>query len=218
MKKNKKILFASLLALIFAIIFIWGLSYYIKSSTAELVYHKLGEVTPVNTIIVLGASVHSDGQLSPILQDRVDTALKLYRNGKGKNFLLSGDHREDTYDEVNAMRNYLIEKNVPEEDIFTDPAGIDTYDSMFRSSKIYNVSNAVVVTQAFHLPRALYIAKHLGLNYVGFPAFSAQYKTEPNLLRREKLANIKAIYELGVHHLPNTMGKKTPIPTSSDSP
>ncbi len=217
MKKNRKILFLSLMALFFAIIFIWGLSYYIKGATSGLIYRRINEVPSVNTIIVLGASVHSDGQLSPILQDRVDTALKLYRKGKGKNFLLSGDHREDTYDEVNAMRNYLIERDVPATDIYTDPAGIDTYDSMYRSAKIYSVSKAIVVTQSFHLPRALYIAKNLGMDYVGFPAYSVQYKTEANLLRREKLANIKAIYELGMHHIPTTMGEKVPIPASRDT-
>src|SRR5690606_32793831 len=133
---------------------------------------------------------------------RVDTGLYLYKSGKAKRFLLSGDNRSSDYDEVNAMRNYLLERDVPEEHIFIDPAGIDTYDSMYRSRAVFKVYDAIVVTQEFHLPRTIFIAKNLGLNYYGYPAVSRKYQTESSLRRREKLANFKALYEVFSQQVP----------------
>ena len=211
MKKLKKLVFYFLLISASVLFVIWGLHAYILNTSSSRIFHTMETLPPSHTVIILGASVHSDGKLSPILQDRVDTGLKLYNNGKVKRFLLTGDNRHSNYDEVNSMKNYLLDKNVPESHIFTDPAGIDTYDSMYRSRAIYEVPSAIVVTQQFHLPRTIFIAQYLGLNYSGFPADSRQYKTEAGLKRREKLANFKAIYELLIHQKPANMGKKTPV-------
>lgn len=197
--------------LVFGLILIWSLNAYILQETDSRLYKNLNALPHAHTVIILGASVHSDGKLSPILQDRVDTGLKLYRSGKVKRFLLSGDNRESDYDEVSAMRNYLLNLNVPEEHIFMDPAGIDTYDSMYRSRDIFQVPSAIVVTQEFHLPRTLFIAKYLGLNYNGYPADSRYYTPEAQILRREKLANFKALYEVFSDQKPASMGKKNPI-------
>lgn len=190
---------------------IWGVHSFIQESTASDIYSNINDLPSSNTVIVLGASVHSDGKLSPILQDRVDMALKIFRSGKAKQFLLSGDNRRNDYDEVTAMKNYLIERDVPENKIFTDPAGIDTYDSMYRSNFIFEVPDAVVVTQKFHLPRAIFIANSLGLNYVGIPARSKHYNTQSSLIRREKLANIKAVWEILINQTPQNMGSKQPV-------
>ena len=167
MNKLKKILRFILFLFALGILVIWGVSIYIQQDTVSSIYKDIETLPNTHTVIVLGASVHSDGKLSPILQDRVDTALNLYKKGKVKRFLLSGDNRTDDYDEVSAMRNYLLDRCVPEAIIFVDPAGLDTFDSMYRSMKVYEVPNAVVVTQNFHLPRTLFIAKNLGLNYIG---------------------------------------------------
>ncbi len=207
----KKFLILSLIFLGGIIFIIWGVSSYIYESTADNIYTKISDLPISNTVIVLGASVHSDGKLSPILQDRVDTALRIFRSGKAKQFLLSGDNRKNDYDEVSAMKNYLIEREVPENLIFTDPAGIDTYDSMYRSNFIYEVPNAIVVTQNFHLPRAMFIANSLGLDYIGIPATAKHYDTQSSLIRREKLANLKAVWEVIINQTPNNMGDKKPV-------
>jgi len=201
----KKTLLCILIILIGLIVVLWGISTYFQESTTDSIYSEIENLPTTNTVIVLGASVHSNGKLSPILQDRVDTALKIYKAGKVKQFLLSGDNRKNDYNEVNAMKNYLLERNVPEDHILTDPAGIDTYDSMYRSNAIFDIENAVVVTQNFHLPRALFIANGLGLDYIGFGANTKHYKTENSLIRREKLANIKAVYEVIIHHTPESL-------------
>lgn len=211
MTKLKRISLLSLLVLVFGLILIWGLNIYILQATNSRTFTSIETLPKAHTVIILGASVYSDGTLSPILQDRVDTGLKLYRNGKVKRFLLSGDNRSEDYDEVNAMRNYLINLGVPDTHIFIDPAGIDTYDSMYRANAIFEVPSAIVVTQQFHLPRTLFIAKNLGLSYRGYPAESNKYKTEDHLRRREKLANFKALYELVSHHIPAAMGEKIPV-------
>jgi len=211
MNRFKKFLICFLIVLGGCISFIWGLSTYIKKSTSDKIYKEISDLPKSNTVIVLGASVHSNGKLSPILQDRVDTALSIFRSGKASQFLLSGDNRRNDYDEVSAMKNYLLERDVPENLIFTDPAGIDTYDSMYRSDFVYQVPNAIVVTQNFHLPRTLFIANSLGLDYIGIPAKNKHYKTESSLIRREKLANIKALWEVIIGQTPDNMENKTPV-------
>lgn len=211
MTKLKRISLISLIVLTFGLLLIWGLSIYILQATNSRTFETIDSLPKAHTVIILGASVYSDGTLSPILQDRVDTGLKLYRNGKAQRFLLSGDNRSKDYDEVNAMRNYLVNLGVPENHIFTDPAGIDTYDSMYRSNAIFEVPSAIVVTQQFHLPRTLFIAKNLGLSYRGYAAESKKYQTENHLKRREKLANFKAVYELLSRQIPAAMGKKIPV-------
>lgn len=205
MYKLKKILSFSLVCLLLLAIAIWGLHIYIIQSTNSRIFDGVAEVPTFHTVIILGASVHSDGKLSPILQDRVDTGLHLYQSGKAKRFLLSGDNRSSDYDEVNAMRNYLLERDVPAAHIFIDPAGIDTYDSMYRSRAVFKVYDAIVVTQEFHLPRTMFIARNLGFNYYGYPAISRMYQTESSLRRREKLANFKAVYEILSHQVPAGM-------------
>ena len=211
MNKLKKFIFFFLFISASGLLVIWGLNAYILNTSATRIFHTIDTVPASHTVIILGASVHSDGKLSPILQDRVDTGLKLYNNGKAKRFLLSGDNRKSDYDEVSSMKNYLMDRDVPESHIFTDPAGIDTYDSMYRSRAIFEVPSAIVVTQQFHLPRTIFIANNLGLDYSGYPADSRQYKTEASLRRREKLANFKAVYELIFNQKPAKMGQKNPI-------
>lgn len=213
MKKLKRPFLFSLLGVCLLIFAIWGLHLYIINSTNSRIYGEISDIPSFHTVIILGASVHSDGKLSPILQDRVDTGLKLYRSGKAKRFLLSGDNRSSDYDEVNSMRNYLIARNVPGEHIFIDPAGLDTYDSMYRSRAVFKVHDAIVVTQDFHLPRTIFIANNLGFNYYGYPAVPRRYKTEPSLRRREKLANFKALYEVLFKQVPSIINEKDPITT-----
>ncbi|UJH92226.1 YdcF family protein [Antarcticibacterium sp. 1MA-6-2] len=209
MKKLKKILFFLLFSFLSGILVVIALNLYIYSSTNEKIYKTVEALPEANTVIILGASVHANGKLSPVLQDRVDTGFYLYRKGKVKQFLLTSDHRTDDYDEVSAMRNYLMKRGVPLKDISTDPAGLNTFESMHRSQNVFDVSNAVVVTQPFHLPRTIFIAQNLGLDYSGFPAASVEYKTEKKLIFREKLANFKAVYDVFIRNISSRTGNET---------
>ncbi len=175
----------------------------------------LAMLEPVYTGIVLGASVRPDKSLSPILRDRVDAALLAYRKGKIEKFLLSGDHGQADYDEVNAMKNYLNAQSVPDEDIFLDHAGFDTYDSMIRAKSIFEVDKAIIFTQKFHLPRAIYVGRNLGLEVHGYVADRENYEPTSYLQRREWLANIKAWTEIYLESKPTFSGDVIPITGSS---
>ncbi|MAM19094.1 MAG: ElyC/SanA/YdcF family protein [Christiangramia sp.] len=205
MKRLKKLIIFLVIGLVMVIFAVLGLESIFLKETSSSIFRDFNEVPSKTTVIILGASVHANGDLSPILKDRVDTAIKLYKRGKVKNFLVTGDHRSEDYNEVSAMVNYLQENGIPKALIKTDHAGLDTYDSMYRAGKLFQVNDAVVVTQAFHLPRALFIANHLDLNYIGFAADQRAYQTEYRLKQREKLANFKALWEIALNKKPTTL-------------
>ncbi len=205
MKKLKKFILAFVIGLVFVIFAVLALETIFLRNTSDRIYKDLTKIPSAETVIILGASVHADGKLSPILQDRVDTAIKLFNANKVKNFLVTGDHRSNDYNEVSAMVNYLNEKGIDTAKIRADHAGLDTYDSMYRAGKLFNVRDAIVVTQQFHLPRTLFIAKNLGLNYLGLAADQGHYATENRLKQREKLANFKALWEVLLKKEPRTL-------------
>lgn len=187
------------------------LQFHINRFSSERIHKNKLQLQPAYTGIVLGASVRPDKSLSPILQDRVDSALELYEQGVIKRFLLSGDHGNKNYDEVNAMKNYLNRKGVPDRDIFLDHAGFDTYNSMIRARDVFMVSDAIVITQEFHLPRAVYLGNKLGLDVQGYVADKRVYARNDNYKRREWLANIKAWIELNIEQQPTFSGRQIPI-------
>ncbi|MDT0650288.1 SanA/YdcF family protein [Autumnicola edwardsiae] len=205
MRLIKKSILTLVILVVLASLIVLGLESFLKQNTAENIYSDVGKVPPATTVIVLGASVHSSGKLSPILEDRMITAIELFQKNKVEQFLVSGDHKTDDYDEVNAMKNYLLSHGIPENLILQDHAGFDTYDSMYRANKIFNIRNAIVVTQKFHLPRTIFIAKNLGLDYKGFAANARSYETSTRLMRREKLANFKALWEVLTDGKPATL-------------
>lgn len=171
----------------------------------------LDQADPAEAAVVLGALVFSDGTVSMMVEDRLETALALYRAGKVKKILVSGDHGRVEYDEVNTMRRYLEAKGVPSEDIFMDHAGFDTYDSMYRTRAVFAASQVIVVTQRFHLPRALWIAQRLGLKAQGVAADRHQYFSEDYYELREAAARIKAFGEVLVRREPTFLGPVIPI-------
>ena len=161
--------------------------------------------------IVLGARVHPDGTLSPMLGDRVARALALYRAGTVEKIIVSGDHGSWSYDEPGAMRDELLAAGVPARDIFTDHAGFDTWSTMRRAVDVFGVRSAIVVTQGFHLPRALYLAAAAGLPAHGV-ASDLQPYGRPGLSAggREVLARVKAVITVGVGR-PVVLGPPVPI-------
>lgn len=176
---------------------------------------KNQNVPSAYTILVPGALVRPNGQPSGILTDRLQTALDFYSSGKGKRFLLSGDHGKANYDEVNAMKKWLLDRKVPERDIFTDHAGFDTYNSLIRARDIFEVKDLVFVSQEFHLERAIYIGKSLGLNISGLVADRQVYGGMPKFKLREVAAKMKAFYEVNIDKKPIFGGKKIPITDDS---
>ena len=126
-------------------------------------------------VLVLGARVYEDGRLSLILRDRADTGIMLYKSGASKKILLSGDHGTKEYDEVNALREHTEEQGVPIDDIFLDHAGFSTYESIVRAKKVFGAQRIIIVTQRFHLYRAIYIAQSLGMEVIGVDATISDY-------------------------------------------
>jgi SanA protein len=147
-----------------------------------------------------------------MLADRLETGVQLYRLGKVGKLLLSGDHGDISYDEVNVMRTYVLERGVPAEDIFMDHAGFSTFDTMYRARHVFRVTNALVVTQEFHLARAVYTAQALGLDAAGVSADRRPYAGTNRLRLREWFARCKAFAQL---HLlrsgPRALGPEIPI-------
>jgi SanA protein len=146
--------------------------------------------------LVFGAGVHSDGTVSQVLGDRLDTAIDLYVAKKVDGLLLSGDHGAPEYDEVDAMRVYAEKRGVPPEAITLDHAGFDTYSSVFRAKHVFNVSRATLVSQSYHLPRALYLARAEGLEAQGVSADRRDYRGIAWFEAREVLSRTKACLDV----------------------
>jgi SanA protein len=142
-------------------------------------------------ILVLGAGVYSDGSPTPMLKDRLDRGIELYKAGVADKMLLSGDNGQVDYDEVSAMKKYVLAAGVPAEDVFLDHAGFSTYESMYRAGAIFNVKSAVIVTQKYHEYRAVYIARRLGIDAVGVSAADIKYSGQMAREGREILARLK---------------------------
>lgn len=165
----------------------------------------------VDCIIVPGAQVIGNRRPSPMLQDRLDGAIQLYRAGLSERILVSGDHREDNYNEPRVMRDYLIQEGIPEEAIFMDHFGLDTYDTIYRAREVFQIRTAIVATQRFHLQRALYISKKTGLEASGYATDPRVYLDHTYLLIREFGARIKAVYETRTGALPLHSSPVRPI-------
>jgi vancomycin permeability regulator SanA len=174
---------------------------------------SLHGVSHADAVIVPGARVYADGSVSPMLADRLDTAVALYRARKAPRILVSGDHGTGSYDEVNAMRRYLEGHGVPAEHIFMDHAGFTTYDTLYRARDVFGVRRAVVVTQRFHLTRSLFVADALGLDAEGVVADRRPY-TLASLVRsnvREVGARVKAAVQSLATPRPRYLGPRIPI-------
>ena len=180
-------------------------------------YHRFiyapGELPPERVAIVFGARIYTDGRLSAMLQDRVETAVQLYQSGKVKKLLMSGDNRFAHYDEPGRMMDYAISRGVPAEDIQPDYAGRRTYDTCYRAKAIFQLESAVLVTQDFHLPRALFTCRNLGIEAAGVSADLRTY--HPLSIRwsktREFLATIQALFDVIRQPPASVLGEPIPL-------
>ena len=166
----------------------------------------------VDAIIVPGAYVFPSGKVSDILADRLSVAVELYKTNRAKKLLVSGDHGKITYDEVNAMRKYIQSKGVPRQDIFMDHAGFSTYESLYRTRDIFKVRKAIVVTQNYHLSRAIYIARKLGMEAYGVSSDKHEYYKIQLYKAREIAARLKDYFLVNLlHSKPKYLGEAIPI-------
>ena len=154
--------------------------------------NKLKELD-ADCILILGAGVWAGGIPSNMLADRLEEGLRLYRNGVAEKIIVSGDHGRKNYDEVNVMKKYLMDRGVPGEDIFMDHAGFTTYESMYRAKEVFGVKKAVVVTQRYHLYRALYICEKMKIDALGSASDPRSYRGAFARNIRESLSRVKAV-------------------------
>lgn len=146
-------------------------------------------------IMVLGAGIKDDETPTPMLKDRLDTGIMLYKNGVAPKLLLTGDNGTEAHNEIHVMLNYARKAGVPDKDIFCDHAGFSTYDSMYRAKDIFEVEKMIVVTQTYHEYRALYIAEKLGIEVKGVASDQMKYSGQPVREIREVLARVKDYFK-----------------------
>lgn len=169
----------------------------IKRSSAQAICRSAEDVPTKPVAIVFGAKVGSLGP-SHILRDRLDAGIRLYKLGRVGKLLLSGDHGRQEYDEVNAMRAYALERGVAAEDLFLDHAGFRTYATLYRARDVFGVTSAVLVTNEFHLPRAIYTGKRFGMDVVGLTSDARSYRSWLRNDCREFLARTLAWLQVNV--------------------
>ncbi len=199
------------------ILAVFGLSSHVKNHTAEkILTAEEAAKQEADCILVLGCGVRPDGTPSLMLRDRLETGAALYEAGAAPKLLMSGDHGRKEYDEVNLMKEYVMEKDIPSADIFMDHAGFSTYESMYRARDIFCAEKVIIVSQRYHLPRALYVAEKLGLEAYGVPAKEAEYRGQAYREFREILARTKDFCTAVVQPLPKYLGEEIPISGNGD--
>ena len=158
-------------------------------------------------ILILGAGVRDDGTPSPMLNDRLLSGISLYESGAAGKIIVSGDHGGVGYDEVNTMKSFAVAHGVPSSDVFMDHAGFSTYESLYRAKAVFGVKKLIIVTQAYHLPLALYIAEKMGLDAVGVDADFRAYRGQSYRDARELLARAKDVLSSYFMPLPKYLGE-----------
>ena len=197
------------LYIILAGVLILGIPWIIINLYANPRIYPVSQAPIRRVAIVFGAGLQRDGTPSPVLRDRVATAVDLYFSGKVEKILMSGDNRFLDYNEPGAMLNYALDLGVPMEDIVLDYAGRRTYDTCYRARAIFGVTEAVLITQAFHLPRAVFTCNALGLPAEGVIADRRKYFMAANI--REIPAGAVALWDVWIGHPLPVLGNPEPI-------
>ena len=204
----------TLIMLFISFLGIYFINIHIIKSSQGFIYSDVKRLPEKTAVLVLGAQVY-EGELSVVLEDRVNAGVDIYLAGKVKKIILSGHHGKQNYDEVNTMRKYILTKfpQISQQDIFMDHAGFDTYDSVYRAKEIFEANNLIIVTQNFHISRAVFLARNLGVDAVGFSVSEDKYNI---VLRnqwkvREYLARVKAFFNILLGAKPTYGGEKIPV-------
>ena len=215
-KKKKLIRYIAVL-LIAAAVLPFAVSGYVKLSAKNMIADSSNAIEgEYDCILVLGAGVWSGGRPSHMLADRLDVAIDAYNKGAAPKLLMSGDHGRREYDEVNVMKDYAIAAGVPSDDVFMDHAGFSTYESMYRARDVFMAERVLIVTQKYHLYRALYVARSLGLEAEGISADLRPYRGQLKYDLREVLARCKDFAMCIFKPLPTYLGETIPVSGSGD--
>lgn len=220
LKKIMLILICIFVFICFAVgIYAVSVNGYMVKSTEEyiLTSDEAKDLGDVDCILVLGAGVNGN-TLSHMLEDRVKTGIQLYNLGVSPKILMSGDHGRNNYDEVNAMKDYAKEQGVPSQDIFMDHAGFSTYESMYRARDVFQANKIVIISQKYHLHRAIYVARYLGLDAYGVDSQLRDYAVDTNMYNtlREFLARNKDFIYVRLNPSPTYLGDVIPINGDGD--
>lgn len=190
-----------------------GCNEYVKRSVSDRIILKEQaiELNDVDCILVLGCQVKADGVPSHMLEDRLRMGVELYQVGASPKLLMSGDHGQQEYNEVATMKRYAVDAGIPDKDVFMDHAGFSTYESLYRAKEIFGVDKVVIVSQKYHLYRALYIAEQLGVEAYGVGADYRSYWGQAKREVREILARCKDMLTTTFHVSPTYGGEAIPI-------
>lgn len=219
MKKTKKTIIMVLAYVAIAgIVSIFGINGYIKSSVGDgiLTLDEACKLKNVDCALVLGCGIWNDGAPTPMLADRLERGVELYEGGASLKLLMSGDHGRKNYDEVNVMKGYAIDAGIPSHNIFMDHAGFSTYESIYRARDIFQAEKVIIVTQGYHMYRALNIAKKLGLEAYGVCSDQQTYAGQEYREAREILARVKDFFTVIYKPKPTFLGEVIPVSGNGD--
>jgi SanA protein len=214
MQRLKRILILSCTLTLIGLLCVVWINHHVKTAGNGLIRRSITEVPPEDTsrvAIVFGARVWDDGAPSAVLYDRVVTAVELYRAGRVRKILMSGDNPTRQYDEPTAMKNTAVGLGVPENDIVLDFAGRRTYDTCFRAKDIFDIRSAIIVTQEYHQPRALYLCNGLGVDSIGVTSDRRTYRGLRYWAFREFFSVASAWLEMKFISFEPIRGEKEPI-------
>ena len=214
----KKSIIVLLCLVLIAVAAVFIINSYVKSIGQDwmMTADEVAMLNDIDCIIVLGCYVDNNGDLSTMLHDRLQRGVALYKAGAAPKILMSGDHGQVDYDEVNAMKQFAVSEGVPSEDVFMDHAGFSTYETMYRARDVFQAKKVIIVTQEYHLYRAVYIAQQLGLEAYGVSSDYQAYSGQTSRDVREVLARCKDFAMCIFKPEPTFLGDAIPVSGNGD--
>ena len=220
LRKNRLLFRLTLIVLSLGLVcgvFWVGVNWHMSSSVKDRILSP-EEAASLNAdcILVLGAGLRKDNSPSPILRERIDRGIGLYNSGAAPKLLMSGDHGRVGYNEVGVMKALAVEAGIPSEDVFMDHAGFSTYESLYRARDVFCAKRVIIVSQKYHLYRALYIADQLGIEAYGVGADVQRFYGQTTREMRESLARVKDFLYCMLQPSPTYLGDTIPVSGNGD--
>ncbi len=210
MKILKKIISAVICIGVLCMTAVMGINFYVVKSSEKYILGMNNAGEDYDCVLVLGCGVWGD-RPSHMLEDRLLVGIELCKNGASEKLLVSGDHGRDEYDEVNVMKTFAIDRGLDSEDVFMDHAGFSTYESMYRARDIFKAKKVLIVTQEYHLYRAIFVARRLGLDAYGVTSDLREYGGQIFRDIREVLARNKDLVYTIIQPEPTYLGEAIPV-------